>query len=75
MGAFKTIGYSRIGKKVVPFDSTGHRNYTKVYVSSSSTIPMYAEAFGIDESKVIATGVPRTDMLFDKLYEEKRYLN
>lgn len=72
VGAFKTIGYSRIGKKGGPFfDSTGHRNYTKVYVSSSSTIPMYAEAFGIDESKVIATDVPRTDMLFDKLYEEK----
>lgn len=72
VGAFKTIGYSRIGKKGGPFfDSTGHRNYTKVYVSSSSIIPIYAEAFGIDESKVISTGVPRTDILFDKLYEER----
>jgi CDP-ribitol ribitolphosphotransferase len=72
VGAFKTIGYSRIGKKGGPFfDSKGHRNYTKVYVSSNSIIPMYAEAFGISESKVISTGVPRTDVLFDKLYIER----
>lgn len=72
VGAFKTFGYSRIGKQGGPFfDSKGHRKYTKAYVSSSSDVPIYAEAFGITEDKVIPTGVPRTDALFDEDYKKK----
>lgn len=72
VGAFKTVGYSRAGKKGgLFFGSKAHRNYTKVYVSSKSVIPMYAEAFGMDESQVIATGVPRTDILFDESYAQQ----
>lgn len=72
VGAFKTVGYSRAGKQGgLFFGSKAHRNYTKVYVSSKSVIPMYAEAFGMDESQVIATGVPRTDILFDESYAQQ----
>ncbi len=45
VGAFKTVGFSRTGKKGGPFiDSIGHRNYSKAYVSSNNDILYYAEA-------------------------------
>ncbi|MCD0651547.1 CDP-glycerol glycerophosphotransferase family protein [Staphylococcus aureus] len=69
VGAFKTVGFSRTGKKGGPFiDSLNHRSYTKAYVSSETDIPFYAEAFGIKEKNVVPTGVPRTDVLFDEAY-------
>lgn len=72
-GAFKTFGFSRMGKKGGPnVRSKNHRNYTKAIVSSSSIKKHYAEAFGISEDKVIATGVPRTDIFFDERYKEKK---
>lgn len=71
-GAFKTVGYSRAGKKGGPFfDSLIHRNYTKATVSSETDIPFYAEAFGIKEENILPTGVPRTDIFFDENYEKK----
>src|SRR5699024_2468269 len=72
VGAFKTVGYSRTGKKGGPFfDSVNHRNYTKAFVSSETDVPFYGEAFGIKEQNIIPTGVARTDILFDEYYEEK----
>ncbi|MDW4356801.1 teichoic acid ribitol-phosphate polymerase TarL [Staphylococcus saprophyticus] len=71
VGAFKTVGYSRTGKKGGPFfNSVNHRNYTKAFVSSETDIPFYGEAFGIKEQNIIPTGVPRTDILFDQDYEK-----
>lgn len=58
-------------KRRAIFNSYNHRNYTKAYVSSDTDIPFYAEAFGIKERNVIPTGVPRTDILFDKSYEKE----
>jgi CDP-ribitol ribitolphosphotransferase len=72
VGAFKTVGYSRAGKSGGPFfNSVNHRNYTKAFVSAENDIPFYGEAFGIKERNIIPTGVPRTDILFDKDYERK----
>ncbi|MFI9033238.1 teichoic acid ribitol-phosphate polymerase TarL [Staphylococcus pasteuri] len=72
VGAFKTVGFSRAGKKGGPFfDSLNHRNYTKAYVSSETDIPFYAEAFGIKEKNVVPTGVPRTDIFFDETYKNE----
>lgn len=72
VGAFKTVGFSRTGKRGGPFfDSRNHRSYTKAYVSSETDVPFYAEAFGIKEENVIPTGVPRTDVLFDREYAQK----
>ena len=71
VGAFKTVGFSRTGKRGGPFfDSLNHRCYTKAYVSSETDIPFYAEAYGIKEEYVIPTGVPRTDVLFSSKYQE-----
>ena len=68
-GAFKTVGYSRLGKSGAPQpDDITHRNYSLVTVSGEEVIPFYAEAFGISADKIVATGVPRTDIFFDEGY-------
>lgn len=69
-GAFKAVGYSRLGKSGAPQpDDITHRNYTHVTVSSEDMRQYYAEAFGIPLDRVYATGIPRTDIFFDKAYE------
>ncbi|WP_288479577.1 CDP-glycerol glycerophosphotransferase family protein [uncultured Clostridium sp.] len=69
-GAFKTFGFSRLGKKGGPkAKSKNHRNYTKAIVSSTDIKAHYSEAFGISEEKIISTGVPRTDIFFDEEYK------
>ena len=66
MGAFKKMGFSRIGKPGGPVStSLTHKNYTDAIVSSESIRKDYAEAFGISISSVHAIGIPRTDMFFD----------
>ena len=61
-GAFKTVGYSRVGKPGGPSPySRIHKNYTRAIVSSDADVPFYAEAFGIPEARVVATGIPRMD--------------
>ncbi|WP_231688092.1 CDP-glycerol glycerophosphotransferase family protein [Bacillus sp. FJAT-18017] len=72
VGAFKTFGYSRTGLPGGPSpNSLNHRNYTKAIVSSKNVAKHYAEGFGISEDKVIATGIPRTDIFFDEIHKEK----
>ncbi|MBQ6285525.1 MAG: CDP-glycerol glycerophosphotransferase family protein [Bacilli bacterium] len=72
MGAYKTVGYARLGKPGGPkaYNYT-HRNYTGCIVSGEGIVKDYAKAFGITEDKVHALGIPRTDIFFDKKYKEK----
>lgn len=66
-GALKTVGYSRVGKPGGPSPwSRTHKNYSRAIVSSDVDVPFYAEAFGIPESRVIPTGIPRMDRFFDE---------
>jgi CDP-ribitol ribitolphosphotransferase len=68
-GAFKTVGYSRIGKPGGPSPySRRHKNYTHAIVSGRQDVPFYAEAFGIPETRVIPTGIPRMDRYFDEAH-------
>ena len=66
-GAFKTVGYSRVG---TPTDADKfarvHMKYTAAIVSSEHDVPFYAEAFGIPEDIVVPTGIPRMDRFFDQ---------
>jgi CDP-ribitol ribitolphosphotransferase / teichoic acid ribitol-phosphate polymerase len=65
-GAFKAVGYSRVGKPGGPNPySSVHKNYSFATVSSPYVVPFYAEAFGIPEERVIPTGVPRMDQFTD----------
>ncbi len=71
-GAFKTVGFERIGKSDAPhFNSLTHKNYTHVIVSSEISAKHNAEAFCIAENKFYITGIPRTDLFFDKVYQEQ----
>lgn len=71
-GAFKTFGYSRLGKEGGQKQaSPNHRNYDYAIVSSQEISKFYAEGFGISLEKAVATGVPRTDIFFDAAYKEK----
>lgn len=65
MGAFKRFGYGRASAEK---NSLTHKNYTEAIVSSPEIAPIYAEAFGIDESKIKPIGTPRTDVFFDRDY-------
>ena len=72
MGAFKTVGFSRLGKPGGPSPrSLSHRNYTDTIVSAEAIRKNYAEAFKMDIEKVHAVGIPRTDVFFDINYKEK----
>jgi CDP-ribitol ribitolphosphotransferase len=64
-GAFKTVGYSRVGKPGSPSPwSRVHKNYAVAIVSSEDEVAPYAEAFGIPEERVHPTGIPRMDSFF-----------
>lgn len=66
-GAFKTFGFSRLGKPGGPRQTNmNHRMYDRAIVSSNEIRRFYAEGFGIPLDNVVATGVPRTDMFFDE---------
>lgn len=65
-GAFKTVGYSRMGKPGGPNPySRVHKNYTFATVSSTHEVPFYAEAFGLPEERIVPTGTPRMDEFLD----------
>lgn len=71
-GAFKTFGCSRMGRPGGQGQqSPNHRSYDFATVSSQNIAKFYAEGFGISEDKVAATGIPRTDVFFDKKYKEQ----
>ena len=71
MGAFKTVGYARLGKPGGPRGlNYTHRNYTGCIVSGDGIVKDYAKAFGISVDKVHSLGIPRTDIFFDKEYKE-----
>jgi CDP-ribitol ribitolphosphotransferase / teichoic acid ribitol-phosphate polymerase len=63
---FKSIGYSRFGTHGSAGRVGAHRKYTYAITGSKNLIPVYAEAFGIEESAVVATGLPRIDTFLNK---------
>ena len=72
VGAFKTFGFSRIGKVGgTSQKSPNHRNYDYAIVSSDEIKKFYAEGFGLSDEKVLATGIPRTDVFFKEEYRKK----
>lgn len=66
-GAFKKFGAD--GTSLFPdVDYLYHRDYDLVSVSGENVRAIYAGAFGVDEDRVKAYGVPRTDELLDSEY-------
>ena len=72
-GAFKKFALDYIAADITREKKT-HRQYDAVIVSSPSVREVYAHAFGIDISKVLALGTPRTDVLLkdDWIKKEKK---
>ena len=69
-GAYKKFGFSRRNEQIKI--SPGHKKYTKAIVSADAIKSCYAEAYGISEDKIVATGIPRTDIFFNE--EWKKYV-
>lgn len=70
-GAFKTFGFTRLGKKGGPKQTDpNHRMYDFAIVSSREIAKHYAEGFGLSDECVVATGIPRTDIFMDSAYAE-----
>ncbi|MDD6728072.1 MAG: CDP-glycerol glycerophosphotransferase family protein [Eubacteriales bacterium] len=71
-GAFKTFGFTRLGKKGGPKQTDpNHRMYDYAIVSSQEIAKHYAEGFGLSDENVVATGIPRTDIFMDKAYADR----
>ena len=70
-GAFKKFG--KYGLTLYPgIDGMYHRDYDLVTTSSDRVSAIYADAFQIDESRIKALGVPRTDKYFDRQFIDQR---
>lgn len=70
-GAFKTFGFTRLGKKGGPKqEDINHRMYDCAIVSSQEIAKHYAEGFGLSDECIAATGIPRTDIFMDAQYAE-----
>ncbi|MDD6037335.1 MAG: CDP-glycerol glycerophosphotransferase family protein [bacterium] len=71
-GAFKSLGFERVGKPgAPPLNTRVHKCYTHMPVSSYHSALHHAEGFCIDESKFYPIGIPRTDIFFDEAYKKK----
>lgn len=71
-GAFKTFGFTRLGKPAgSPQVTRNHRSYDYVTVSSTYCKRCHSEGFGISDEKIIPTGIARTDVFFDEEYKQK----
>lgn len=71
-GAFKTFGFTRLGKpKGSPQKTAMHRSYDYVTVSTKNVRICHSEGFGIPTANVVPTGIPRSDVFFDEKYKEQ----
>ncbi|WP_333812044.1 CDP-glycerol glycerophosphotransferase family protein [Timonella senegalensis] len=74
---FKNVGFSRFGKYGSPKLEHSHRKYTYSIAGSTQLVETYSEAFGIEPSAIIPTGLPRVDDFLDPdaiaAFKEKFY--
>lgn len=71
-GAFKKFGFHiEQPEEVRTLEREGSKKLTYVVCSSEQVRDIYAEAFGVPESSILALGAPRTDWFFRKINEER----
>ena len=69
---FKASGYSRWGHIGCPAPYSCHRQY-KYGISGSKNIShFFSEVWGINDSQVLPTGMPRIDEFLDESYRAKK---
>jgi CDP-ribitol ribitolphosphotransferase / teichoic acid ribitol-phosphate polymerase len=71
LGAIKKFGYQSIGHeggrpRQLVDTMRMHRNYDVVLCGSAAMVPVFAEAFGVDEARVKPIGLPRVDILRER---------
>jgi CDP-ribitol ribitolphosphotransferase len=69
---FKSSGYSRWGHDGCPAPQSCHRQYQYGIAGSKSIAPFFSEVWGINDSRVLPTGMPRIDEYLDKDYREAK---
>ncbi|MBQ8763934.1 MAG: CDP-glycerol glycerophosphotransferase family protein [Clostridia bacterium] len=63
-GAFKKFGLSApLADDVAVREKKCSEKLTYVICSSKNVVPIYSEAFGVDEKKILPLGAPRIDLL------------
>lgn len=66
-GAFKRFGLSApLTDEVREREKKCSERLNYVVCTSKNVVPIYAEAFGVDESRILPIGSPRTDRLFNQ---------
>ncbi len=71
-GVFKRFGlHIEQPDEIRQLEIAGNKKLTYVVCSSEQVAPIYAEAFGVEESQVLALGAPRTDVFFKKTNTER----
>jgi CDP-glycerol glycerophosphotransferase (TagB/SpsB family) len=68
LGAIKKFGYQTVGRpqghsREIASAMRMHRNYDLVLCGGPATVPVFAEAFGVDPGIVAPLGLPRIDYL------------
>ncbi len=69
---FKSSGYSRWGHIGCPAPYSCHRQYKYGIAGSKNIAHFFSEVWGINDSQVLPTGMPRIDEFLDKNYRTKK---
>ena len=69
---FKSSGYSRWGHIGCPAPYSCHRQYKYGISGSKNIAHFFSEVWGINDSQVLPTGMPRIDEFLDEEYRKKK---
>lgn len=69
---FKASGYSRWGHIGCPAPYSCHRQYQYGIAGSKNIAHFFSEVWGINDSQVLPTGMPRIDEFLDEEYRKKK---
>ena len=72
---FKSTGYSRFGMPASPAPWSGHRQYTYGIAGSKKIRHFFSEVWGINDSQVLPTGMPRLDEFLDEEHKKEAIEN
>lgn len=71
-GTIKKFGQDVNVGRLKKLEKKANSRITQLIVNSERTKKLYAKAFGVEEEKVFAYGLPRTDLFFNERWSKKR---
>ena len=69
---FKSTGYARFGMPASPAPESGHRQYDYGIAGSKKIRHFFSEVWGINDSMVLPTGMPRIDEFLDEEHRKEK---